>query len=294
MDLDLDQLEALATAVSEGTFEAAARALHLTPSAVSQRVKALETAVGRILLVRSKPVRTTPSGQTLLRAARQIRTITAEANRELGGDDAAEPLTVALAANADSLATWLIAALASVGHPSMIFDVQRADETMTADLLRNGTVMGAVTSSAEAVPGCTTERLGRMRYVARASASFVERWFSEGVSGPALSQAPVVTFDRDDSLQDTYLRRHSRRRLDPPRHYVPGSEAFVQAVRAGLGWGMVPDLQVRSRDEGEELVEFDQDGGLDVSLYWQQWRLRSTSLDLVATAIRTAAASALA
>jgi LysR family transcriptional regulator (chromosome initiation inhibitor) len=293
MDLDLDQLEALAAAVSEGTFEAAARVLHLTPSAVSQRVTTLETAVGRILLVRSKPVRTTPSGQTLLRAARQIRTITAEANRELGGDDAGKPLTVALAANADSLATWLVPALASVGHPSMIFDVQRADETVTAELLRNGTVMAAVTSSAEPVPGCTIERLGRMRYVARASASFVRRWFPEGVTGPALSQAPVVTFDRDDRLQDTYLRRRARRRLDPPRHYVPGSEAFVQAVRAGLGWGMVPDLQVRSRDGWEELVEFDHDGGIDVSLYWQQWRLRSISLDLVATAVRTAAASAL-
>jgi LysR family transcriptional regulator (chromosome initiation inhibitor) len=292
MDLDLDQLEALAAAVSEGTFEAAARVLHVTPSAVSQRVKALETAVGRVLLVRSKPVQTTASGQAMLRAARQIRTITAEAARELGGDDSAGPLTVPLAANADSLATWLVPALAGVG-PSVVFDVQRADESVTAELLRQGTVMAAVTSSADPVPGCTIERLGRMRYRARASASFAERWFPEGVTGSALSEAPVVTFDREDRLQDTYLRRRARRRLDPPRHYVPGSEAFVQAVRAGLGWGMVPDLQARSRAEGEELIEFDKDGRIDVSLYWQQWRLRSVSLDLVAGAVRAAAASAL-
>jgi LysR family transcriptional regulator, chromosome initiation inhibitor len=293
MDLDLDQLEALVAAVSEGTFEAAARVLHVTPSAVSQRVKALETAVGRILLVRSKPVRTTPSGQTMLQAARQIRTITAEMTRELGGDDSAGPLTVPLAANADSLATWLIRALARVG-PSVVFDVQRADESMTADLLRQGTVMAAVTSSADPVPGCTIEPLGRMRYQARASASFAQRWFPEGVTGSALSEAPVVTFDREDRLQDEYLRRRTRRRPDPPRHYVPGSEAFVQAVRAGLGWGMVPDLQARNRAEvGEELVEFDEGGRIDVSLYWQQWRLRSVSLDLVAGAVRSEAASAL-
>ncbi len=292
MDLDLDQLEALAAAVSEGTFEAAARVLHVTPSAVSQRVKALETAVGRILLVRSKPVQTTASGQAMLRAARQIRTITAEATRELGGPDAARPLTVPLAANADSLATWLVPALAGVG-PWVVFDVQRADESLTADLLRQGTVMAAVTSSASPVPGCSVERLGRMCYRARASASFAERWFSEGATASALSKAPVVTFDREDRLQDTYLHRRSRRRLDPPRHYVPGSEAFVQAVRTGLGWGMVPDLQARSLAQGEQLVEFDEDGRIDVSLYWQQWRLRSVSLDLVAAAVRAAAASVL-
>jgi LysR family transcriptional regulator (chromosome initiation inhibitor) len=292
MDFNLDQLAALAAAVSEGTFEAAARLLHITPSAVSQRVKALETAVGRVLLVRSKPVRPTPSGQTLLRAARQIRTVTTEVARELGADDDAGPLTIPLAANADSLATWLIPALAGIG-PSVTFDVQRVDESLTADLLRQGTVMAAVTSSAKPVPGCTIERLGRMRYRARASSSFAARWFPDGVTGRALSEAPVVTFDREDRLQDAYLRRHSRRRLDPPRHYLPGSEAFVQAVRLGLGWGMVPDLQARSRTGGEELVELEADGCIDISLFWQQWRLRSASLDLVAGAVRIGAADAL-
>jgi LysR family transcriptional regulator (chromosome initiation inhibitor) len=291
MDMDLGQLDALAVAVSEGTFEAAARALNVTPSAVSQRVKALETAVGRVLLVRSKPVRPTPSGQTLLRAARQIRALTAEAARELGDDGRSGPLTVPLAANADSLATWLVPALAAVG-PSVTFDVQRTDEALTADLLRQGTVMAAVTSSAEPVPGCTIERLGRMRYRARASPSFVARWFPDGVTGQALSTAPIVIFDRADRLQDVYLHRRSRQRLDPLRHYVPGSEAFVLAVRLGLGWGMVPDLQAQSRAGKEDLVELE-DGRVDVSLYWQQWRLRSRSLDLVSGAVRAAAASAL-
>jgi LysR family transcriptional regulator (chromosome initiation inhibitor) len=291
MDLDLGQLEALAAAVSEGTFDAAAGKMHVTPSAVSQRVKALETAVGRVLLVRSKPVRPTESGQIVLRAARQIRTIAADVVRELGGEGTRGTLTVPLAANADSLATWLVPALAGVGPP-VTFDVQRVDESATTELLRQGTVMAAVTSSAQAVPGCTMERLGRMRYRARASASFVAQWFPAGVTGAAMAEAPVVTFDRQDDLQGSYLRRRSRRRLSPPRHYVPGSEAFLQAVRLGLGWGMVPDLQA-PREDGDDLVELEADGHIDVNLFWQQWRLRSTTLDLVASTVRSAAASAL-
>lgn len=147
--------------------------------------------------------------------------------------------------------------------------------------------MAAVTASAEPVAGCTAERLGRMRYRPRASRAFAARWFPDGPTVTSLSRAPVVVSDRADHLQDRYLRRRARRRLDPPRHHVPGSDAFVQAVRLGLGWGMVPDMQVSPADGG--LPDLDPDGSLSVRLFWQQWRLRSAALDRSADAVRNAA-----
>jgi LysR family transcriptional regulator, chromosome initiation inhibitor len=289
MDFDLDQLRALACAVDEGSFDAAAIRLHVTASAISQRIKALETSVGRVLLIRSRPVRPTVSGQTLLRAARQIEAVTADAARELGDDGESQLTVVALAVNADSLATWLPAALAAV-DPPLAFDVRRADENRTAELLRDGSVVAAVTASADPVPGCAVQRLGRMRYRPRASPAFVARWFPEGATAAALTRAPVVVFDRTDVLQDRYLRRRSRRRLNPPRHYVPGSWAFAEAVRLGLGWGMVPDLQA---DDGAELVNFDPNGAIDIDLFWQQWRLRSPALERLAAAVSAQAKVAL-
>jgi LysR family transcriptional regulator (chromosome initiation inhibitor) len=290
--LDLNQLEALGAAVSEGTFEAAARKLHVTPSAISQRIKALETTVGRVLVTRSKPVEPTASGATLLRAARQIEAVTADALGALGGDRSGSATTIALAVNADSLATWLVPALTGLGS-ELVFDLRRDDETRTAELLRDGTVMAAVTASGEPVPGCTVEPLGQMRYRPRACSEFVARWFTAGATVQELSRAPVVCFDRGDQLQDSYLRRRARRRLEPPRHYVPGSGAFVQAVRAGLGWGMVPDLQAEPQTGEPPLIEFDPRGVVDVRLFWQQWRLRSGALEHVAEAVRTQAAAAL-
>jgi LysR family transcriptional regulator (chromosome initiation inhibitor) len=287
MQMDLDQLQALAAAVAEGSFDAAARRLHVTPSAISQRIKALETSVGRVLLIRSRPVRATPSGQTLLRAARQIEAVTGEAARELGAED--ELPVVALAVNADSLATWLLPGLAAV-DPPLAFDLRRADETRTAELLRDGSVIAAVTASGDPVPGCAVQPLGRMRYRPRASPAFATRWFPEGVTTTALASAPVIVFDRTDQLQDRYLQRRSRRRLQPPRLYVPGSSAFAQAVRLGLGWGMLPDLQV---DGETELVDLDPRGAIDVHLYWQQWRLRSAALERVAAAVSARAKAAL-
>jgi LysR family transcriptional regulator, chromosome initiation inhibitor len=291
MTIDQGQLEALLAAVTEGTFDAAAQTLHVTPSAVSQRIKALETRVGRVLVTRSKPVAATASGAVLLRAARQIQAISADVLAELG-DEAPGPLTVPLAVNADSLATWFVPALADAGQ-GLTFDIRRADQTRTAELLRDGTVMAAVTASAQPVSGCTAHLLGHMRYRPRASAAFAERWFTHGVSAAALSAAPVVLFDREDPLQDQYLRRRARRALSPPRCYVPGSGAFVQAVRQGLGWGMVPDLQAANADGIVPLVEFDPRAVIDVPLYWQQWQRSSAALERVSAAVRAHAATVL-
>jgi LysR family transcriptional regulator, chromosome initiation inhibitor len=290
MNLDPDQLEALAAAVSEGTFDAAARTLHVTPSAVSQRVKALETSVGQVLLTRSKPVRATTPGETLLRAAHQIQAVSADALRELGAQDAGEgegPSVVALAVNADSLDTWFLAALA--GLDGAVFDLRREDESRTAELLRRGEVMAAVTTSPNPVPGCAVRRLGAMRYAPRASAAFRAQWFPAGVTVAALSRAPVVLFDRDDTIQDRYLHRRARRPLHPPRHYIPESGPFFQAVRLGLGWGMIPDLQL-ARDTGADLVDLDPAGRMDVELYWQQWRVAGPTLERVGRAVQAAAA----
>jgi LysR family transcriptional regulator, chromosome initiation inhibitor len=285
MDWDLAQLQALATAVAEGSFESAARRLHVTPSAISQRIKALETGVGRVLLIRARPVRPTPSGQALLRVARQIELLIDDAARELADDDQQQPAVLALAVNADSLATWLPGALAAV-DPAVCFDLRRADETRTAELLRDGTVTAAVTALAEPLPGCSVSSLGHMRYRPRASLQFVERWFGAGVTAATLAAAPVVVFDRTDVLQDGYLRRRSKRQLRPPRHHVPGSWAFAEAVRLGLGWGMVPDLQMSN---GDGLIEIDPEGAVDVHLHWQQWRLRSATVERVADAVRARA-----
>ena len=289
MQVDLDQLRALATAVAEGSFDGAAQQLHVTPSAISQRIKALETSVGRVLLVRSRPVRATASGHTLLRAARQIEAVTAEAARELGAQGEDRLPAIALAVNADSLGTWFLSALAAV-DPPLAFDLRRADETRTAELLRDGSVIAAVTASAEPVPGCLVKPLGRMRYRPRASPAFAARWFPGGVTAAALARAPVIVFDRTDQLQSRYLQRRSRRRLEPPRHYVPGSSSFTEAVRLGLGWGLVPDLQA---DGAPALVDLDPRGAIDVHLFWQQWRLRSDALERVAAAVSAQAKIAL-
>lgn len=293
MDLQLDQLRALNAAVTEGTLDAAARRLHVTPSAVSQRIKALEDAAGRVLLLRTKPVRPTESGLAVLRLARQVELLAGDTARELGDAHAPAhgPIRIPIAVNADSLETWVLPALRDA--PSGVcFEIHREDEEHTTRLLRDGTVMAAITSTAKPVQGCKVNKLGAMRYRPMAEPGFARTWFGEGPSSRAYGEAPVVIFDRKDELQDRHMRRRTRQPIDPPRHYVPSSTAYGTAVRLGLGWGMLPDLQTTD-DTPETLVPIDGDSHIDVPLYWQQWKLDSPALSGVAAAIAAAAARSL-
>ena len=288
MELDLAQLRALDATVRGGTLEAAARTLHVTPSAISQRLRALEIATGRILLVRTKPVQVTESGKVVLRLARQVDLLTADVARQLGGDTSSEGApTLPIAVNADSMATWVLPALARLAG-EVCFDLHREDQEHTAALLRAGAVLVAVTAQVEPVPGCTSTRLGGMRYRPMATPDFARRWFPDGPTVEALDRAPVVVFDRKDDLQRRYLAARAGSAAAPPVHYVPASADYVAAVTLGLGWGMVPALQAHS--VAAELVDLDPAGAVDVVLYWQQWRLRSTTLDRVREAVLAAAA----
>lgn len=284
--LGADQLAALAAVIEFGSFDAAAEHLHVTPSAVSQRIKALEHRVGQVLVVREKPCRATASGIPLLRLAAQTALLEAEALGELGGPGAAVP-RVAVAVNADSMATWFTAVLGDVSE--VLFDIRIEDQDHSARLLREGVVMGAVTTERSPVPGCRVQSLGVMRYLPVASAGYVERHLPDGFTAAAAAHAPSLAWNRDDALQDMLIRRAFRRAITRPVHYVPTAEGFGAAVRAGLGWGMYPEQLAVPELAGGSFVRI-ADAHLDVPLYWQCWKLDSPLVARLTGAVRSAAA----
>ncbi|GAA2075278.1 LysR family transcriptional regulator ArgP [Microbacterium hatanonis] len=282
MQIPLDLARTLAVVIDEGTLDAAAHRLHITASAVSQRIRALENRLGRVVLVRSKPVRATDAGEAVVRLARQLALIEHDALAEIGDGDEGATAVVPLAVNADSLATWFLAPLARLAERRrIVFELHRDDQDFTAGLLESGTVMGAVTSRAAPVGGCRVSALGVLRYEAVAGASFAARWFAGGVDAASLAVAPVVDFDRRDDLQSQWLAANGVDPAAPPRHLVPASSEFAEAVVLGLGWGLLPRFQSEGHLRTGALVPL---GGppIDVALYWQQWNLTSDLLDAIA------------
>lgn len=296
-ELPLDQVRTLLAVVDEGTFDAAASVLHVTPSAVSQRVKSLEQRTGRVLLTRTKPVRPTESGEIVVRFARRLALLERDAHAELGMSGSGEPARLSIAVNADSLATWFLPALARVTGLGLSFELRREDEDHTAALLREGTVMAAVTSSPDPVAGCSVRALGIMRYLPVASPGCAARWLGTEAGTPLrelIGSAPVVAFDRNDDIQDDFVRALTGGPgASALRHFVPTSEGFVDAVAAGMGWGMVPEVQAGPLLRAGRLVPLAAGPGIDVPLFWQQWKLDFPALGAVAEAVAAVAAETL-
>lgn len=285
--LQLDQLRTLAAVVDLGSFEAAAAQLHITQSAVSQRIRALEDSSGRILLRRERPITATESGEIVLRTARQMLHLEQSLAGELGdADPGRDHVALAVACNSDSLATWFLDAMTEVHLGGRVaFDVRREDESLSIQLLRRGEVMAAVTSEARPVQGCRALPLGSMRYLACASPGFVARHLRDGSPTAALGRAPIVDFDRSDAHQNHYYRRLARRHPTGPRHYIPSSHDHVRAVVAGLGWGLVPEQLATPWLVSGEIVDVFPERPLDVPLFWQHWKLQSPDLDALTAAV---------
>lgn len=290
MDVSLDQLRTLAAVVDEETFDAASAALGITPSAVSQRIKALESAVGRVLVTRSKPVRVTPPGAAVLRLARVTTRLADDTANEIGIGAAAGFATLPIAVNADSLATWFLPALARMpARFRAVFDVHVDDQDRTFELFSSESVLAAVTSVARPVPGCTVTPLGSMRYFACAAPDFAEAQFPRGLTAQALATAPVVVFNRKDALQHRFIAEVAGHPLQPPAHYLPASADFVHGIQLGIGWGLVPELQYAALPQRDSLVHLAPERPVDVALHWQVWSVDSAPLRAL-TEVVTAAA----
>lgn len=295
MALDSAQLSAFAAVIDEGSFERAAAVLHITRSAVSQRVKLLEERVGQVLVRRATPCTPTDAGQALYRHAREVALSEADALDAIGGGQHTS-IRLAIGVNADSLGTWFPAAMAhahAAEGPGLTFDIHVEDQDHSANLLREGRVMAAVTADPQPVQGCQVLPLGTLRYRALASPAFMQRHFAQGVNAASLAQAPMLVFNRKDALQGRFVRRITRRAFTPPVHWLPDAHAFVAATRAGLGWGMTPDPMVERDLKTGALVELVPGRPVDVPLYWQYWRLNVGALHRMTEAVQQAAAQTL-
>jgi LysR family transcriptional regulator (chromosome initiation inhibitor) len=295
MHLDYPALAALSTVIREGSFERAAAVLGVTPSAVSQRVRALEERLGAVLVVRGQPPVPTEAGAKLCAHAEQVRLLEGELAALLpglaGGPAAPGPITLRVAVNADSLGTWFLPAAARFAERhGALLDLVLEDEAHTAERLRSGAVLAAVTTDPAPVQGCRTVPLGALRYAAVASPAWLRRHLPGGVDAAALARAPMLRFDRRDGLQARWAKEAlGIAALEPPVHWVPATQGFLDGALAGLGWAMNPLPLVAEHLAAGRLVELLPGRRLDVALHWQHARLGARLLAALTDEVLAAA-----
>ena len=285
--LDPAQLSALAAVLRLGSFDRAAASLNVTPSAISQRIKALEEQVGTALIIRGAPCTATTAGQRLARHAETLHMLNAGVLQDLGLHLDANTPHIRIAVNADSLATWFIPALAET--PGFRYDLLIDDQDHSADWLRTGEVSAAISSSGKPVAGCDQVPLGTLRYIATASPAFKDTWFGDGITADTLSRAPCLTFDAKDALQSTWSAARAGRPVSPPCHYLPSTHVFIDAAALGLGWGMNPEPLIRAHLDAGTLVALAPEHPLDTPLDWLVSRHVAPALSRLTQSVKAAA-----
>ncbi|MEM9795600.1 MAG: ArgP/LysG family DNA-binding transcriptional regulator [Pseudomonadota bacterium] len=268
-----------------GSFELAAARVHVTPSAVSQRMRALSEAAGGAVFERLQPATPTALGRRLLRHAREVGALEAGLAADLGRDG--DRPVVAIALNADSLETWVVPGLATV--PGFRFDVTIADQDHSADLLRRGEVSAALTAEADPLPGCDAHRLGALAYRAVCTPDFAARYFPDGPDAAALATAPMLQFNLQDGLQHRWIRTVTGQALHPPTHRIAATSPLQHALRAGLGWGVNPAVMMEADLASGRLVALAPEVTLETTLSWQIGRAMAGPLAPLTRAIRKAA-----
>jgi len=284
-------LECLAAIVETGGFEKAAQRLHVTQSAVSQRLRALEEQAGSVLVVRSRPLRPTRAGQLLLKHAQQLRLLRADLARDMqtlaphtAGSGAGVGLAVAV--NADSIATWALEALTPLVRAGIALEVITDDQDFTQEWLRSGEVLGCVTTLRQPLQGCRVQPLGAMRYLAVAAPEYAAAHLPQGLNAHNFHRVPFLCFNRKDDMQSEFVARLlGLSQVVLNSLYLPNSEAQVRAVEAGWGVGVLPELLVRDRLSHGRLVDVAPGTMLSIDLYWHCWNLDSSLLQQLTDAL---------
>ncbi|MCL1130069.1 LysR family transcriptional regulator ArgP [Shewanella sairae] len=288
---DYAHLKALSVVVSHGGFDKAAKHLFISQSAVSQRIKQLEDKVGQSLLVRTNPVRATETGKRLLRHYAQVQLLESELRSEMDVDDPSLPTIVKIAVNADSLATWFLPALVEIfKQHKWLLELIVDDEAYTHNLLKNGEAVGCVTTSQIALSGCSSEFLGNMEYLCVATPEFADKYFRSNNPVDEVVHAPAVVFSTKDKLHDKFLNFYFGINDKSWReHKIPSSESFLEAIKMGLGYGLVGHLQAQDLLDSGELIEIFPNKRMQVPLYWQHWNIKAKQTSVI---YRSLAASA--
>jgi LysR family transcriptional regulator (chromosome initiation inhibitor) len=297
---DPHALECLAAIVEEGSFERAAQRLSITQSAVSQRLRTLEMQAGAVLIVRTRPLKATPAGRYLLKHALQLRLLRADLGRDLQALAPRETQStqgqerIAIAINADSIATWVLPALQTLVQDGMALEIITDDQDFTHEWLREGQVQACVTALAKPLRGCQVVQLGVMDYVAVASPDYADTHCPKGLTAHTLAEMRFMAFNRKDDLQTRFVRKACG--LKNPglqQNFLPSAHGRVRAALQGWGATVVPLLQVKDLLKSGALRDLAPKVRLPVALYWHCWKLESALLQALTAAVRSGAAKAL-
>ncbi len=271
--MDYRGIEALCAVIELQNFEAAAQKLFITQSAVSQRIRGLETHYGEPVLIRTPPYRPTKLGNQLVVHYRRITLLEEDCEREIASNAqlSTKFSTLKIAINRESLEGWFLDFMKESHFAGLLIEVIADDEQLTQDYFKNGVVSACLSTSSTPIVGGEAHFLGNVEYVLAVSADFAQRHFKED-----LTDCPAIKFDQHDILLEQYLQKYFRLPEGGLNyHVIPSITGIKTALTAGMGCALISTLAIQPELQTKKIISLYPDKKWQVPIYWHNWANQS-------------------
>ncbi len=238
MSLLSPQLQAFIAIAKCKTVHGAADVVHLTQTAVTQRIRTLEAKLKTSLFTRTRRgMLLTPEGEALLRYCHAVHEIEGEALAQIKGAGVETEIQMAISGPTSIMHSRIMPQcfplLKKFPHLLLQFDIN--DVESGAKKLRNGFVQLAVVPREEVAPEMMSKLLKSERYVLVCSKQWKNRKLHD-----IIQHERIVDFDHSDQLTYQYLKHFNlleSARHD--RHFANRTEGLAMMLMAGLGYGLL-------------------------------------------------------
>lgn len=269
--IDYRAISAIHAVIELQSFDAAAKKLNITQSAVSQRIQTLENYFGKPALIRAHPYKPTELGTLLLGHYQQLQFLEQSLKHELNQEIHSPKISIAI--SRDSLETWfahVMQELKSLG--TIKLEIISDDQEVTLDYLRKGLVSACASTQKQAISGCQAKLLGIFEYLLVASPQFAKYYFSNQKVEKSLINAPSVIFDYKDKLHAHYLKKFFKLTdIDFNHHIVPSVSGFKRLAVQGHAYALIPKIDILEELKSGTLVNLFPDKTWQMPVYWHSW-----------------------
>ena len=285
------QLEALGAVIENGGFDRAADALGLTQSAVTHRVKQLETGLGKPLLVRSNPPVLTEAGLPLYRHFRKIRLLEEDLAAELEGGASGTQLSIGV--NASTLGSWFLPVLRSIMKLTLV-DLHIGEAKVVHNQLQRGNLAGCISIRSKSTRGCYVDYLGKLVLRCVSTKDFRQRYFPRGIREAEMKAAPLALFHPESQMMRMYQKNVlGIAPFDVPSHIIPHQHGYLQMISDGVAYGFIPEPLFHKYQAARGLIDLSPVAPIVIPQYWHRWGIDSNLLNRITGKIREEARASL-
>lgn len=238
MSLLSPQLEAFVAITRTKTVHGAAEQLHITQTAVTQRIRTLESKLRTTLFIRTRRgMMLTPEGESLLRYCIAAQDIEGKTIAEIYGAGNETTISICITSPTSITRSRIMPALFNVMRqfPMLLINFDINDTNDRAKLLRGAEAQFAILQLEDVTPEMTAKVLQPEHYVLVCPAEWNRRKLRD-----IIENERIIDFNPTDEMTYNYLKYYDLFKYTKhERYYANSTDALATLIAEGFGYSVL-------------------------------------------------------